>query len=69
MRDDFSKGEKLVTIKSGKQLILKKVSDLGKNFEEDIAFAKKTEEARQSYEGGDFVSLPADKFLEELKKC
>ena len=30
MRDDFSKGEKLVIIKSGKQLILKKVSDLGK---------------------------------------
>jgi AbrB family looped-hinge helix DNA binding protein len=69
MRDDFSKGEKLVIIKSGKQLILKKVSDLGKNFEEDLAFAKKTEEAWQSYESGEFVSLPADKFLEELEKC
>ena len=69
MRDDFSKGEKLVIIKSGKQLILKKVSDLGENFEEDLAFAKKTEEAWQSYERGEFVSLPADKFLEELEKC
>jgi AbrB family looped-hinge helix DNA binding protein len=69
MRDDFSKGEKLVIIKSGKQLILKKVSDLGKNFEEDLAFAKKTEDAWQSYERGGFVSLPADKFLEELEKC
>jgi len=69
MRDNFSKGEKLVIIKSGKQLILKKVSDLDKNFEEDLASAKKTEEAWQSYERGGFVSLPADKFLEELEKC
>ena len=68
MRDDFSKGEKLVITKSGKRLILKKVSDLGKNFEEDIAFDKKTEEAWQSYERGEFVFLPADKFLEEIEK-
>ena len=41
MRDNFREGEKIVIIKSGEQLILKKVSDLGKNFEEDLAFAKK----------------------------
>jgi len=69
MRDNFSEGEKLVVIKNGERLILKKVSDLGKNFEEDLAFAKKTEEAWQSYERGEFVSQPADKFLEELEKC
>ena len=55
--------------KNGERLLLKKVSDLGKNFEEDLAFAKKTEEAWQSYERGEFVSRPADKFLEELEKC
>ena len=69
LRDDFSEGEKLVIIKNGEQLILKKVSDSGKNFEEDVAFAKKTEEAWQSYERGGFVSRPADKFLEDLEKC
>ncbi|CAD7767196.1 MAG: hypothetical protein DNFNHJIP_00603 [Candidatus Argoarchaeum ethanivorans] len=69
LRGDFSEGEKLVIIKNGEQLILKKVSDLGKNFEEDIAFSKKTEEAWQKYERGEFVSRPADKFLEELEKC
>ena len=69
MRSGFSVGEKLVIIKDGDQLILKKVSDLDKNFEEDIAFAKRTEEAWQSYESGEFVSQPADKFLEELEKC
>ena len=66
MRDNVSEGEKPVTIKNGERLILKKVSDLGKNFGEDIAFARKTEEARQSYKRGEFVSRPADKFLEEL---
>jgi len=65
----LARGEKLVIIKNGEQLILKKVSDLGKNFEEDVAFAKKTEEAWQNYERGGFVSRPADKFLEDLEKC
>ena len=40
MRDNVSEGEKPVTIKNGERLILKKVSDLGKNFGEDIAFAR-----------------------------
>ena len=48
---------------------MKKVSDLAKKFEEDLVFARKTEEAWQSYERGEFISQPADKFLEELKKC
>ncbi|CAD6494087.1 MAG: hypothetical protein CHKLHMKO_00619 [Candidatus Argoarchaeum ethanivorans] len=41
MRDNFREGEKIVIIKSEERLILKKVSDFGKNFEEDLAFAKK----------------------------
>lgn len=69
MRSGFKVGEKLVIIEDGNKLILKKVSDLDKNFEEDIAFAKRTEEAWQCYERGEFVSKTADKFLEELEKC
>ena len=69
MRDNLIEGDKLVIIKNGDQLIIKKASDLGKNFEEDLAFAKKTEEAWRSYERGEFVSRPADEFLAELGKC
>ncbi|MDY6896092.1 MAG: AbrB/MazE/SpoVT family DNA-binding domain-containing protein [Thermotogota bacterium] len=69
MRSGFKVGEKLVIIEDDNILILKKASDLDRNFEEDIAFAKRTEEAWQSYERGEFVSQPADKFLEELEKC
>jgi len=56
-------------IKNWAQLIIKKASVLGKKFEEDLTFAKKTEEAWQSYERGEFVSRPADEFLAELRKC
>jgi len=36
--------------------------------EEDLEFARRTEEAYKRYEKAEFISMPADKFLEELKK-
>ena len=69
MREDIEEGEKLLLIKSGKQIIMKKASDLDENLKEDLEFARRTEEAWKSYEKGEFVSLPADKFLEKLYKC
>lgn len=68
MRDDFSAGEKLVIIKNGEQLILKKASDLGKNFEEDLIFAKRTEEALKRYEKGLYKEMNARDFVNELEK-
>ena len=41
---------------------------MNKNLAEDLEFARRTEEALKRYEKGEFVSLPADKFLEVLKK-
>ena len=68
MRKDIKEGEKLVIIKNGNQIIMKKASEMDKNLEEDLEFARRTEEAYKKYEKGEFISLPADKFLEELKK-
>ena len=68
MRKDIKEGEKLVIIKNGNQIIMKKASSMDKNLEEDLEFARRTEEAYKKYEKGEFISLPADKFLEELKK-
>ena len=68
MRKDIKEGEKLVIIKNGEQIIMKKASSMDKNLEEDLEFARRTEEAYKRYEKGEFISLPADKFLEELKK-
>ena len=50
LRIGFEEGEKFVIIKAGKQLILKSVKNFDENIEEDLEFAKRTEEALKSYE-------------------
>ena len=62
MREGFHEGEKFVVIKAGKQLILKSV-------EEDLEFARRTEEAWKSYGRGEFKSVPVEDFLKSLEKC
>ena len=68
MRKDIKKGEVLVVIHNDRQIILKKAKDFSKNVEEDIIFAKRTEEAWKAYEGGEFITQDSDEFLKELKK-
>ncbi len=69
MRDELHEGDKIMVIQNKDQIILKKASKLGKNFEDDLEFARRTEEAWKSYEKGEFISLPKGKFLEKLSKC
>ena len=68
LREDFHEGEKLIVIRAGKQLILKKVKDFKKNIEEDLKFAKRTEEAWKRYENGEFKEKSAEEFLEDLEQ-
>ena len=68
LRNDFKIGEKLIVIKSNNRLIIKKASELEGNLEEDLKFAKRTEEAWKRYEKGEFVSMDKDDFLTALKK-
>ena len=67
MRQGFKTGEKFVMIRSGKQLILKKTKDFDKNIEEDLEFARRTEEAWKEYDEGKFESVNADEFKKRLK--
>lgn len=68
MREGISEGEKLIVIKNGKQIILKKMDDFDENLEEDLEFAKRTEEAWRAYDRGEFISMDADDFIKEMKK-
>ncbi len=68
MREDIKEGEKLVIISNGHQLIIEKIADLSESLKDDLAFAKKTEEAWKSYEKGEFKSMDSKDFLKELKK-
>lgn len=68
MRKDIHEGEKMIVIKNGDQLIMKKASDLDKNLKDDLEFAKRTEEAWKSYDRKEFKSMDSKDFLKELEK-
>lgn len=68
MRKHLSEGDKLVIIQNKDQIILKKVEDFSKNIEEDLEFARRTEEAWKSYDRGEFKEMEFDDFVNEMKK-
>ena len=68
MRVNIQEGETLVIIHNDDKLILKKAKDLDDNFEEDLRFARRTEEALKRYEKGEFKTMDFDDFLKESKK-
>jgi hypothetical protein len=49
-------------------ILLKKAESLQETFKEDLAFAKRTEEAYKRHERGDFKKLSASEFLKELEQ-
>ena len=68
MRKGIEEGEKLVMIQNGSQIILKRAKDLDKNFEEDLEFARRTEETWKRYEKGEFIEMNYDEFLKQARK-
>ena len=68
MRKDLKEGDTLLVIKDKNTILLKKANDLDRQFKEDLEFAKRTEEAYKRHERGEFKTLSAEKFLEELEK-
>ena len=69
MRKNIREGDKLLIIQNDDQLIMRKATKLDRSLKEDLEFARRTEEAWKRYGKGEFVSMPADKFLKELSKC
>lgn len=68
MRKDLKEGDKLIIMKNKNQIILKKVSDFAENIEEDLEFARRTEEAWKAYDRGEFTSYSEEEFLKRLEK-
>ncbi len=68
MRNGLKEGDKLVVIRSDDQIILKKADKFDKNLEDDLKFAKRTEEAWRQYDRGKFKEMEFDDFLKELKR-
>lgn len=67
-RKGFHRGDKFIVIRDGDRLILKQAKNLDKNFEEDLEFARRTEEAFKRYEAGEFKEVEGKQFLEILEE-
>ena len=68
MRDEFNEGDKLIIIRDGGRLVLKKVDELSEDLKDDLEFAKRTEEAWKRYDKGLFIETSEEEFLELLNK-
>jgi AbrB family looped-hinge helix DNA binding protein len=68
MREGLKEGDKMVIMKNDGQIILKKADKFSETLEEDLEFAKRTEEAWKRYEKGEFKEMEFDYFIEEMKK-
>lgn len=68
MREGIKEGDKLVIIRNNNQIILKKEKDFSDKLEEDLEFARRTEEAYKRHERGEFISMDSEDFLKEIEK-
>ena len=68
LRKGLREGEKLLVIREGETLVLKRATELDKKFREDVEFARRTEAAYRRYEQGRFKKMRADKFLKALEE-
>lgn len=68
MRKDIKEGDKFVLIKEKDRIVMIRADKMDKELEEDLEFARRTEEAWKSYDRGEFIEMEYDDFLEELKK-
>lgn len=68
MRKNLKQGEQLLLIKDKEHIVMKKASALDKQLSEDIAFARKTEEAWKQVDEGKITTMEFDAFIEEIKK-
>ena len=68
MRKDLKEGDELLILKDDHRIVLQKVKMLTEKMKEDLEFAKRTEEAWQRIENGEYTEMPADEFLEKLGK-
>jgi AbrB family looped-hinge helix DNA binding protein len=68
MREGIEEGDKLVIIRNKNQIILKREKDFSDRLEEDLEFARRTEEAWKRIENGEFISVNSENLFEEMDK-
>ncbi len=66
MRTDLPEGERILLIKDGERIILKRLTDLEPALQDDVLFAEKTEEAFEEYRKGTFIRKKEGEFIDEI---
>ncbi len=66
LREGFETGERLLVIRKGEDLLIKRASTVPERFLDDLEFAVRTEKALREYERHPRKSLSPEKFLREL---
>ena len=68
LRSGFSEGDKMLMMRDGDRIIIKKATDIDKTLKEDLEFATRTEEAYKRIEAGKGITMDFDDFIKEMKK-
>jgi len=66
-RKGMKEGDKLIIMRSGDNILLKKASALDEQMKEDFEFARRTEEAWKAYDRGEFKEMSSEDFLKEIR--
>jgi len=68
MRKELKEGDEFLIIKDENRFILKKAEVISEEMREDLEFAKRTEEALERIESGEYISLNSENLFEEMGK-
>lgn len=68
LRNGFNEGDKLLIIRNGDKIIIERASELDEKLNEDLEFAKRTEEAWKEIESGKGKSYTPEEFIKRLRK-
>jgi len=68
MRSKIKEGEKLLVFSSDGNIILKRATKMDEQFQEDLEFARRTEEAWKQHDRGEFIEYSEEEFLKKLEK-
>ena len=68
MRKDLKEGDKFLIIRDKSSFLLKKADDLDEKFKEDLEFARRTEEAWERHDKGEFKTMEFEDFVKEMRK-
>ncbi|MFH0808205.1 MAG: AbrB/MazE/SpoVT family DNA-binding domain-containing protein [archaeon] len=68
MRRNFREGDNVFFVEEGNNIVLSNENFISKKVLEDLEFARRTEEALERVEAGEFISVDSDNLEEEMMK-